>query len=84
MADLSSSIESENGRSLLIVEDNDRFAETLASEFRERGYSVERASDLASIAAIKHLDVQYAVVDLRLGADSGLDAINAILGRSSC
>ena len=69
-------------RSLLIVEDNDRFAETLASEFRDRGYAVQRASDLSSITAIKHLDVQYAVVDLRLGADSGLDAIQAILGRS--
>ena len=70
------------GRSLLIVEDNDRFAETLASEFRDRGYAVQRASDLSSIAAIKNLEVQYAVVDLRLGADSGLDAIQSILGRS--
>ena len=68
-------------RSLLIVEDNDRFAETLASEFRDRGYAVQRASDLSSIAAIKDLDVQFAVVDLRLGADSGLDAIQSILGR---
>ena len=73
---------SEVGRSMLIVEDNDRFAETLASEFRDRGYVVQRASDLTSIAAIKDLDVQFAVVDLRLGADSGLDAIQAILGRS--
>ena len=69
-------------RSLLIVEDNDRFAETLASEFRDRGYQVQRAADLASIAAIKKLEVQFAVVDLRLGADSGLDAIRAILARS--
>ena len=73
---------SEVGRSMLIVEDNDRFAETLASEFRDRGYVVQRASDLTSIAAIKDLDVQFAVVDLRLGADSGLDAIQTILGRS--
>jgi two-component system response regulator RegA len=71
----------EEGRSLLIVEDNDRFAETLASEFRDRGYQVQRALDLSSIAAIKELKVQYAVVDLRLGADSGLDAIQAILNR---
>ncbi len=69
-------------RSLLIVEDNDRFAETLGSELRERGYAVQRASNLASLAAIQDLDVQLAVVDLRLGADSGLDAIQAILGRS--
>jgi len=73
---------SEAGRSILIVEDNDRLAETLASEFRDRGYAVQRAHDLSSIAAIKNLDVQFAIVDLRLGADSGLDAIQSILGRS--
>lgn len=69
-------------RSLLIVEDNDRFAETLASEFRDRGYAVQRAKDLSSIAAITSSEVQFAVVDLRLGADSGLDAIQMILSRS--
>ncbi len=69
-------------RSLLIVEDNDRFAETLASELRDRGYRVSRARDLASLDAMQGLDVQYAVVDLRLGADSGLDAIQMILGWS--
>jgi two-component system response regulator RegA len=69
-------------RSLLIVEDNDRFAETLASEFRDRGYSVARARDLASLEALNPIGVQYAVVDLRLGADSGLDAIQKILGHA--
>lgn len=82
MADQALPTGNEEGRSLLIVEDNDRFAETLASEFRDRGYAVQRASDLSSISAIKNLDVQFAVVDLRLGADSGLDAIQTILGRS--
>jgi two-component system response regulator RegA len=68
-------------RSLLIVEDNDRFAETLGSELRDRGYVVQRAHDLTSLDAIRNLDVEFAVVDLRLGADSGLDAIQKILGR---
>ena len=82
MSDQAVQIGNGTGGSLLIVEDNDRFAETLASEFRDRGYAVQRASNLSSIAAIKNLDVQFAVVDLRLGADSGLDAIQTILGRS--
>lgn len=69
-------------RSLLLVEDNDRFADTLASEFRDRGYVVQRARDLSSLAALKIGHVQFAVVDLRLGADSGLDAIQSILARS--
>jgi two-component system response regulator RegA len=68
-------------RSLLIVEDNDRFAETLGSELRDRGYIVQRARDLAEVDTIKNLDVDFAVVDLRLGADSGLDAIQKILVR---
>ena len=56
---------SPDGRSILLVEDNDRFAETLGSELRDRGYDVHRAADLASVDAIPNLDVQYAVVDLR-------------------
>jgi two-component system response regulator RegA len=68
-------------RSILIVEDNDRFADTLGSELADRGYSVQRARDLNSLDAIQHLDIDYAVVDLRLGADSGLDAIQRILAR---
>ena len=71
----------DTSRSLLIVEDNDRFAETLGSELRDRGYSVHRASDLAGVDAFKALTVDFAVVDLRLGADSGLDAIQKILDR---
>ncbi|MFO0691041.1 MAG: response regulator [Myxococcota bacterium] len=69
-------------RTLLIVDDNARFAETLASEFRDRGYAVTRAADLTGLQAMHDLDVDYAIVDLRLGADSGLDAISLILGRS--
>jgi two-component system response regulator RegA len=69
-------------RTLLIVEDNDRFAETLGSEFRDRGYAVARARDLASLESMATLDIQFAVVDLRLGADSGLDAIQTILDRA--
>jgi two-component system response regulator RegA len=81
MADASIPAADTDERSLLIVEDNDRFAETLASELRDRGYTVARARDLASLDSMQDLDVQYAVVDLRLGADSGLDAIQMILGR---
>lgn len=70
------------GRSLLIVEDNDRFAETLGSELSDRGYLVKRAHDLASVDAFADIQFEFAVVDLRLGADSGLDAISKILARS--
>lgn len=82
MADSTPSAASDGERTLLIVDDNARFAETLASEFRDRGYSVTRTADLAGLQALRDLEVDFAIVDLRLGADSGLDAIQIILGRS--
>ena len=82
MADPTSNGAADNDRTLLIVDDNARFAETLASEFRDRGYAVTRAADLTSLQALVDLDVDFAIVDLRLGADSGLDAIQIILSRA--
>ncbi|HPG25872.1 MAG: response regulator [Spirochaetaceae bacterium] len=82
MADAASRPDGEETRTLLIVEDNDRFAETLGSEFRDRGYLVERARDLTSLDRLERPTFDFAVVDLRLGADSGLDAIAHILTRS--
>lgn len=81
MADPNPNGNGSNFRSLLIVDDNARFAETLASEFRDRGYSVTRAADLAELQKLSELEVDFAIVDLRLGADSGLDAIQIVLGR---
>ena len=72
MADAASRPDGEETRTLLIVEDNDRFAETLGSEFRDRGYLVERARDLTSLDRLERPTFDFAVVDLRLGADSGL------------
>jgi two-component system response regulator RegA len=68
--------------SLLLVEDDERFAETLASEFRERGYDVVRVESVAELCSISIADVDYAVVDLRLRQDSGLDAVAAIVERA--
>ena len=72
----------EREKSLLIVEDNERFGETLAAEFRDRGYDVVWLQSLAAVSKLDSLNQSYAVVDLRLGADSGLDVIEAIKSRS--
>lgn len=69
-------------QTLLIVEDNLRFADTLATELSDRGYSVET---LGSLSAVKDLDAsrfRYAIVDLRLRQDSGLDVIQEIKTQS--
>jgi two-component system response regulator RegA len=63
---------------LLIVEDDDRFAETVSAEFQDRGYMVVRAASLDALRTLDTSGVGYAVVDLRLRSDSGLDAINLI------
>jgi len=59
---------------LLIVEDDARFAETLAVELRDRGYEVECVENLEELLEVQG-DFDFAVVDLRLRRDSGLDAI---------
>lgn len=66
--------------SLLIVEDDDAFRERLVRAFRDRGFdargaaSAERAYELATEDS-----PEYAVVDLRIGEDSGLDVVRALL-----
>jgi two-component system response regulator RegA len=67
--------------SLLVVDDDERFAETLALEFRERGWRVDRVGDLDALRALPPFPYQYASVDLRLRHQSGLDAIPIILER---
>jgi two-component system response regulator RegA len=69
--------------SLLVVDDDERFAVTLALEFRERGWRVDKVGDLESLRALPPFPYQYASVDLRLRQHSGLDAIPIILERSA-
>ena len=58
---------------LLLVDDDELFCRVLGRALTERGYQVETAQDAATaerLAAASRFD--YAVVDLRLGDDSGL------------
>lgn len=74
-------------RQLLIVEDDDAFARTLARSFERRGYQVLRATSLDEV----HLLLQdgshrpgYAVVDLKLaGGASGLACVQALHAHDS-
>jgi two-component system response regulator RegA len=68
---------------LLIVDDNARFAETLATEFRDRGYEVETVDGIAAVKLIDATRFQYAIVDLRLRQDSGLDVIQVLRAQSA-
>jgi len=74
--------EDEDERTILIVEDDQRFADTLIAEFRDRGYRVDSLDSLAAVKGTSDLAYDYAVVDLRLRQDSGLDVISEIKARS--
>lgn len=60
------------GKKLLLLEDDHRFRSALAEDFKERGYEVTEAD---SRKGLKSLDFDYAVIDLRLLGESGLEAI---------
>lgn len=60
---------------LLILEDDDSLAKGLADEFADHGYQVAIAS---SISQIPKRPFDYALLDLRLGGEFGLDAIEVV------
>jgi two-component system response regulator RegA len=67
----------EDTRQLLIVEDDEAFARTLARSFERRGYEVLRTSSLEGVKALlQQHQPGYAVVDLKLAGDaSGLACV---------
>lgn len=63
-------------RVLLIVEDDEAFARTLLRSFERRGYSVHGAASLeAANAVLAQVSPSHAVVDLKLGQESGLAVV---------
>ncbi len=67
-------------RHLLIVEDDDAFARTLARSFERRGYRVQRAASIDDVPALLASDPPgFAVVDLKLaGGASGLACVQLL------
>ena len=73
---------SDSAPRLLVVEDDERFADTLATEFRDRGYEVSTLADRLSLSQVDAPQFDYAVVDLRLRDISGLDVIVDLKARA--
>lgn len=64
---------------ILVVEDDDAFRSVLLSALEARGYDVLGVPDVASAIAAAHRDSpEMAVVDLRLGEESGLDVVRQL------
>ena len=70
-------------KSVIIVDDDVAFCEALSRAFNKREYSTYVANDLHEIETFNNLqDIHYGVVDLRIGADSGLNVIKALLEKN--
>lgn len=60
-------------RTVLVIDDDERFAETLAAALARRGFTPSVASSVrAALAAAAEAVPDAAVVDLRLGEEDGL------------
>jgi two-component system response regulator RegA len=71
--------EAASAPSLLIVEDDDVLRERLARAFRARGFEVREAADQKGALSQAGEDPpELALVDLRLGSESGLDTVRAL------
>lgn len=67
------------GRRLLIVEDDDSFARVLKRSFERRGYEVDHCTDLGAVTRLlESITPGFAVVDLKLVGESGLDCVKAL------
>ncbi|WP_455235465.1 response regulator transcription factor [Thiogranum longum] len=59
--------------SVLVVDDDEVFCEVLADALTDRGYLVATAHDIANgLLQARRTDPEYAVIDLRIGQESGL------------
>ena len=64
---------------VLVVDDDERFAVTLAMALARRGYVTHVAHDAAAaLATARSKEPEAAVVDLKLGADDGLVLTEAL------
>ncbi len=64
-----------NKKNILILEDNEDFRDSLALEFEEKGYDVIA---IESMAQIPKVNLDYAIVDLRLKNDNGINCVEQI------
>ena len=69
----------DGSKRLLIVEDDESFARTLARSFERRGYEVEVAHSIEQFQTVLgSFRPEFAVVDLKLGTGSGLNCVQAL------
>ena len=64
---------------LLLVDDDETYCSVLGDALRKRGYSIFTAHDLAAALQLaREHEPEYAVVDLRIGTESGLQLVRQL------
>jgi two-component system, response regulator RegA len=66
---------------LLVVEDDDFLRDRLVRAFAERGFLVQGAASVSEARRLSEEAPEYAVVDLRIGEESGLDVLRTLLAK---
>ena len=65
---------------LLLVDDDEVFCQVLAKALRKREYNVDVAYNLHDAVELAHQQPpEFAIVDLRIGNDSGLNVIKSLV-----
>ena len=67
---------------LLIAEDDANFRHSLSFQFEARGYRVTTASCLSSFRALDPASFDYAVVNLKLGRENGLQILEELVAKA--
>lgn len=64
---------------LLLVDDDEVYCEVLADALEKRDYAVSTAHNLAdALTLAREIEPEYAVVDLRIGSESGLELVKQL------
>ncbi len=64
---------------LLLVDDDPTFCEVLRQALEKRGFEVHTANEVESgLALAESIDPEYAVIDLRIGHESGLQLVKRL------
>lgn len=67
---------------ILIAEDDENFGDTLSLEYEDRGFQTDWVRSVAEFKALETCTYDWAVIDLKLGQDSGLELLD-LLKKSS-
>ena len=65
-------------KQILIAEDDEYFGETLCLEYQDRGFQTHWVKSLPEFKALKKRTYDRAVIDLKLGHDSGLELLHLL------